>query len=259
MPFARTALPIRSQWCLNSATSWGSSVFGSIARKYPWLNELELEMLIRVGQSGHPSVRALIVGNEVMHRGDFSVEQYIQYIRRVKKSVKVPVATAELLHSWMEHPELADEVDILGVQIYPYWGGLTIEKAAANTLESVQQLQARFPGKQVILTEFGWPTDGGTIGDAVANPENAARYLKEVLPLLNINKIEYMYFAMTDEKWKQRDEGGPGPHWGLLYSNGQTKPAFRALLPASAVEDWCAQRERFISTEDYSTKSECRR
>ena len=176
----------------------------------------------------------MIAGNEVMHRGDFSVEQYIQYIRRVKQEVKVPVAIAELLHSWLEHPELAAEVDILGVQIYPYWGGLTIERAALNTLESVQQLQRKFPDKRVILTEFGWPTDGGTIGKATASGENAARYLREVIPLLNENKIEYMYFAMSDEKWKQRDEGGPGPNWGLLLSNGKVKPCFESLLPPAA-------------------------
>lgn len=207
---------------------------GAALGKYPWLNELELEMLIRVGRSGNRSVKAVIVGNEILHRGDFSVEQYVQYIRRVKQQVKLPVATAELLHSWLEHPELAAEVDILGVQIYPYWGGLTIELAAADTLKSVQLLQQKFPGKRVILTEFGWPTDGGTIGGATASAENAARYLREVIPLLNRHKIESIYFAMTDEKWKQRDEGGPGPHWGLLFSNGKVKPAFEALLPPRA-------------------------
>jgi exo-beta-1,3-glucanase (GH17 family) len=191
-------------------------------------------MLIRVGQKEHPSVQALIVGNEVLHRGDFSVQQYVEYIRRVKQKVRVPIATAELLHSWLEHPELANEVDIIGVQIYPFWGGLKIDEAAQNTLKSVQQLQARFPGKRVVLTEFGWPTDGGTIGDAAATPENAARYLREVIPLLNENHIEYMYFSLTDEKWKQGDEGGPGPHWGLLHANGQVKPVFQPLLPASA-------------------------
>ena len=170
---------------------------GAALGKYPWLNEMELEMLIRVGQSGNPSVEAVIVGNEVMHRGDFSLEQYIQYIGRVKQQVKVPVAIAELLHSWMEHPELAAEVDILGVQIYPYWGGLAIERAARNTLESVQQLQRQFPGKRVILTEFGWPTAGGTIGQATASDENAARYFREVIPMLNENKIEYMSVSYT--------------------------------------------------------------
>jgi exo-beta-1,3-glucanase (GH17 family) len=209
---------------------------GAALGKYPWLNDLELEMLIRVGQADHPSVQAVIVGNEVLHRGDFSVEQYIQYIRRVKKNVRVPVATAELLHSWLEHPELAEEVDILGVQIYPYWGGVAIEEAAANTLESVQQLKSRFPGKRVILTEFGWPADGGAVGGAIASPENAVRYVREVIPLLNENRIEYMVFALTDEKWKQGDEGGPGPHWGILRSDGQVKPGFRELLPPAAAE-----------------------
>ncbi len=207
---------------------------GAALGKYPWLNDLELEMLIRLGRHPNSRVKALIVGNEVMHRGDFSVEQYVQYIRSVKREVEVPVAIAELLHSWIEHPELAAEVDILGVQIYPYWGGLAIDAAAADTVESVQRLKRRYPGKTVILTEFGWPTAGGKIGAAVASPENAARYFREVIPALKENGIEYLYFAMTDEKWKQQDEGGPGAHWGLLRSDGTVKACFRDALPEKA-------------------------
>ncbi len=209
-------------------------IAGSALGPYPWLNDFEIEMLIRLGRGDNPRLKAVIVGNEVMHRGDFSVEQYIQYLRKVKAAVHVPVATAELLHTWLEHPELAAEVDILGVQIYPYWGGLSIDKAAADTLDRVRELQARHPDKRVILTEFGWPTAGGTIGGAEASPENTARYLREVLPLLDQAGIEYLYFAMTDEQWKSRDEGGPGPHWGLLTSDGQVKPELIPLFPQPA-------------------------
>ncbi|MFK7738577.1 MAG: glycosyl hydrolase family 17 protein [Pirellulaceae bacterium] len=207
---------------------------GAALGKYPWLNDSEIEMLIRIGTSENPRVKAVIVGNEVMHRGDFSIEQYIKYIRQVKRSVDIPVATAELLHTWFEHPELAEEVDILGVQIYPFWGGLGIDAAAQDTLMRVQELQAAHPGKRVMLTEFGWPTAGGNVGDAVASPENAARYFRETIPLLNKNGIEYFYFAMTDEDWKAGDEGGPGAHWGLLDSSGQVKPEYQSLLPDNA-------------------------
>ncbi|MEL6107794.1 MAG: glycosyl hydrolase family 17 protein [Planctomycetota bacterium] len=209
---------------------------GAALGKYPWLNDLELEMLVRAGQTPNVPIKALIVGNEVMHRHDFSVEQYIDYIRRVKEQVEVPVAIAELLHSWLEHPELADEVDVIGVQIYPYWGGVPIEDAAQNTLQSVQQLQARFPGKKVVLTEFGWPTAGGKLGGAEASPENAGRYFREVIPILEKNGIEFLYFAMTDEKWKSQDEGGPGSHWGLLRSDGTVKECFKTSVPAKASE-----------------------
>lgn len=207
---------------------------GAALGKYPWLNDMEIEMLIRVGQSNNSRVKAVIVGNEVMHRGDFSISQYIDYIRRVKRSVPVPVATAELLHTWFEHPELADEVDILGVQIYPYWGGLGIGAAAEDTVARVKELQAAHPDKRVMLTEFGWPTAGGNLGDAVASSENAARYFRETIPLLNENGIEYFYFAMTDEAWKEGDEGGPGANWGLLDSNGKVKSEFKSLLPNDA-------------------------
>lgn len=222
---------------------------GAALGKYPWLNDLELEMLIRIGKTENPSIRALIVGNEVLHRGDFSIEQYIQYVRKVKQQVRVPVATAELLHSWLEHPELAAEVDILGVQLYPYWGGVPIEQATASTLESIQELKNRFPDKPVILTEFGWPTDGGTLGGAVASPENAARYLKEMIPVLNREGIEYLYFAMTDEKWKEGDEGGPGAHWGLLKSDGTMKESFRGMF-SEEINKGMARPARQLSFED---------
>ncbi|MFN7873951.1 MAG: glycosyl hydrolase family 17 protein [Pirellula sp.] len=91
-------------------------------------------------------------------------------------------------------------------------------------------MRNRFLGKPVILTVFGWPKDGETLSGAVASPENAARYLKEMIPVLNREEIDYLYFAMTDKKWKEGDDGGPGSHWGLLKSDGTMKESFRSMF-----------------------------
>lgn len=195
-----------------------------------WQNDAQLELLERLADKPNSRIRAAIIGNEVLHRGDCTEAQLIDYIRRAKAKLTVPIAVVDTWKSWSEHPALANEVDICGVQIYPYWGGVPIEQATASTLESIQELKNRFPDKPVILTEFGWPTDGGTLGGAVASPENAARYLKEMIPALNREGIEYLYFAMTDEKWKEGDEGGPGAHWGLLKSDGTMKESFRGMF-----------------------------
>jgi hypothetical protein len=63
----------------------------------------------------------------------------------------------------MDHPELAAEVDILGVQIYPDWGGLAIDAAAANTVQSVKQLRRKFPGKPVGQTMLSRRAAGDSV------------------------------------------------------------------------------------------------
>ena len=87
------------------------------------------------------------------------------------------------------------------------------------------------------------------MGGAEASPENAARYVREVLPLLDENNIEYLYFAMADEKWKSQDEGGPGAHWGLLKSDGTVKESFKASMPKKAAAGM-KRRSRKMSFND---------
>lgn len=199
-----------------------------------WQNDAQLELLTHLLKKDNSSIKAVIVGNEVLHRGDCTESQLIESIRQVKSSTNIPVATADTWRAWTEHPKVAEEVDICGVQIYPYWEGLSIDGAAAYTVQRVLDVKKLYPSKRVILTEFGWPTHGESIGLAHATSENAARYLREVIPLLEQNGIEYYYFAIWDENWKVGPEGSVGAHWGLFYSNGSVKPEFEMLLPRHA-------------------------
>jgi len=49
--------------------------------------------------------------------------ELIEYIREVKKRTWKPVSTAETWDIWVDHPELAAEVDYIAVHILPYWEG----------------------------------------------------------------------------------------------------------------------------------------
>ncbi len=197
-----------------------------------WQNDAQIELLIHLAKSGNQRIKTLIVGNEVLHRGDCTEPQLIEYIRQVKAATEIPVASADTWRAWTEHPKLAHEVDVCGVQIYPYWEGHSIEGAAAYTVQRVLDVQKMYPTKRIVLTEFGWPTQGESLGEAHASPENAARYLREVIPLLEQAGIEYYYFSIWDEKWKVGPEGNVGAHWGLFTSNGEVKSEFESLLPS---------------------------
>jgi len=120
-----------------------------------WQNDAQLELLTHLAAGKNPRIKAVIVGNEVLHRGDCTESQLIDYVRKAKASIDVPVAVADTWRAWMEHPDLASEVDICGVQIYPYWEGRSIDGAAEYTLQRVRDVQRQYPRKRVVLTEFG--------------------------------------------------------------------------------------------------------
>ena len=77
---------------------------------------------------------------------------------------------------------------------YPFWGKTHIDNAAAAFMSSINALKAVSGGKQVLISETGWPTDGGTNGSAVPNEENAARYFEQIREWSLSTGTQVLYF-----------------------------------------------------------------
>jgi len=211
-------------------------------------NEREIQCLIRIANQNLSCVKGLIVGNEVLLRGDVSEDELIEYIRRVKDNTTIPVSTAEIWSTWLEHPQLAENVDFIIVHIHPYWEGypygenqlhlegIPVSGAAEHVVEKWREVKEKYPDKTVIIGETGWPTQGESNGDAVPSEENQRIFLSEFLELADKNGIQYFYFEVFDEKWKEKFEEVVGAHWGLYYSNGTLKPLLYELTPIEAGE-----------------------
>ena len=61
-------------------------------------NEREVEALVELARDSH-NVTRILVGNETLLRGDVTMEQLVNYIRRVRTQVSVPVSTDMILSS----------------------------------------------------------------------------------------------------------------------------------------------------------------
>src|SRR2546430_473221 len=81
-------------------------------------NELQLRTAVALA-STHINVVRVIIGNEVLFRGDLPIEQLEAYLDRARAAIEQPVGTAETWHGWIEHPELAQHVDFIGVHRQP--------------------------------------------------------------------------------------------------------------------------------------------
>ena len=170
------------------------------------------------------AVHAVIVGSEVLLRGDLSESQLLADIEQVRDKLtnKVPITTAEIPEQWLQHPDLASKTDFITVHIYPFWEGVSINAAIQALDSAYERVKATFPDKQVVIGETGWPSAGPAHGAAVPSAANQARYLINFINWAQAKNVQYFYFEAFDEGWKINEEG-VGTHWGLYQSDSTSK------------------------------------
>jgi exo-beta-1,3-glucanase (GH17 family) len=188
------------------------------------------------------AIRALIVGNETLLRGEMSGADLARTIRSVKAQVKVPVTYADVWEFWLRNPEVAAAVDFITIHILPYWEDFPIPAAqAAAHVEAIRErVAAAFPGKEIVIGEVGWPSAGRMREGALPSPANQARVIQDVLALAKRENFKVNVIESFDAPWKRAQEGTVGGHWGLLYGTSRT-PKFVWGEAVSNHADWILQ------------------
>ena len=171
------------------------------------------------------NVNAIVVGNETIYRGEQKVEDLIELIKQVKKSVNVPVTTGEIWNIWRDNPELASSVDFIAAHVLPYWENFTDKQAVDQAVYLYQLLREKFPGKRVVIAEFGWPSAGYNLKNAEPGPFEQASVLRNFVTRAEAMGMEYNIVEAIDQPWKFF-EGGVGPYWGILDASREPKFAW---------------------------------
>ena len=186
------------------------------------LNEKEIEGLITLGKEGCVDIAA--VGNEVMYRGDLTEDQLLDYINRVKEALpNIPVGYVDAYYEFSHRPRITAACDVILTNCYPYWEGCPIEHSLNHMKSMFDSAKNASQGKRVIITETGWPSEGGSLKGAIASNENAMKYFIETTSWCKQNNIEIFYFSSFDESWKVGPEGEVGSYWGLWDKNEKLK------------------------------------
>jgi exo-beta-1,3-glucanase (GH17 family)/cellulose synthase/poly-beta-1,6-N-acetylglucosamine synthase-like glycosyltransferase len=185
-------------------------------------NEREVLSAIELAKR-NGNVNGIVVGNETLYRGEQKIEDLIKLIQRVKGSVNVPVTTGEIWNIWLEHPELASSVDFIAAHILPYWEGFSEKQAVDQALIIYQKLRDAFPGKRIVIAEFGWPSAGYNLKKGMPGPFEQAVTLRNFVSRAEAIGMEYNIVEAIDQPWKFF-EGGVGPYWGIL--NAAREPKF---------------------------------
>ena len=183
-------------------------------------NSAQISTGIRLARQYPSTITALVVGNEVLLRGEMTQSDLAATIRLVKAQVTVPVTYADVWEFWLRYREIYDAVDFVTIHILPYWEDFPIRaKYAAAHVDAIRRRMAvAFPGKEILVGETGWPSHGRMRDAALPSRTNQARVVSEILDLAKRENFRVNLIEAYDQPWKRQLEGTVGGYWGLFDS-----------------------------------------
>jgi glucan 1,3-beta-glucosidase len=208
----------------------------------PDLTRKQIETGIALAKRFPDVIEAIVVGNEVLLRGEMGAPELARTIREVKAQVPMPVTYADVWEFWLRNREVAAAVDFITIHILPYWEDFPIPaRDAARHVDAIRkQVATAFPGREIFLGEFGWPSAGRMREGALPSPANQARTIQEVLALAKRENYRANLIEAYDQPWKRQLEGTVGGHWGL-YDAYRRQAKFAWGTPVSNHPDWLWQ------------------
>jgi GPH family glycoside/pentoside/hexuronide:cation symporter len=217
-----------TQWVRSFSCTQGNELIPKVARDKglktmagAWIshdkerNEREINALVQLAEAGMVDIAS--VGNEVLQRKELSEQEIIQYLQRVRALLPkhIPLGYVDAYYHFLDKPALVEACDVILINCYPFWEGADIDHA----LQYMQQMYALTKeiaqGKEVIITETGWPSKGQSVQAAVPSASNAMKYFINTQQWATDKNIELFYFSSFDESWKIHHEGEVGTQWGL--------------------------------------------
>ena len=201
------------------------------------------------------NILGILVGNEDYNTSGAS-EIINKYLIQIKSDApNVPVSSAQTTDFWLNDPNaltLASKCDFIAVNIYPNWnwnnpdtnnqpqlqsrtltpesGALSPQQGFENFQNQYNAIAAKYPGKQVVVTETGWPTTYGWVVNVPYQPkqyqvglDNAQSYLKLIKDWSDKNKVVVYYYSMFDDWYGVNTTSQYNMHFGLLDTYRNTK------------------------------------
>src|SRR5881394_3414286 len=189
-----------------------------------WLSSNRIKNLAQISiavglTKEYPGViTALVVGNEVLLRGEMTTAELAANIRAVKAQVTIPVTYADVWEYWLRNREVYEAVDFVTIHILPYWEDMPVRaKFAATHVDAIRKRMAvAFPGKEILVGETGWPSQGRMREGALPSRANQARVVSEILDLAKKEGFRVNLIEAYDQPWKRQLEGTVGGFWGLI-------------------------------------------
>ncbi|MBT3272109.1 MAG: GNAT family N-acetyltransferase, partial [Spirochaetales bacterium] len=196
----------------------------------------QLETMITRDRN-HPSVILWSVSNETNEEHEEVCESNRDLIKfaRMLDSSRLCVHVS---NHWRTHPNFAED-DIICINAYPSieWDkngrlpGASLDSSKAAWQENLAKLANDFPGKPILVTEFGYCSIAGTKGNSFGEDEHA-RVIEAEFPAITSEKrvCGALIWCWADHLWPAgRFLGGmPVSPFGVVSRSRRTLEPYRA-------------------------------
>lgn len=186
-------------------------------------NRAEIDAVVALANRYPQAISAVVVGNEVLLRGELSAGDLGQIMHEVKAKVPVPVTYADVWEYWLRNRDLAAVADFITIHILPYWEDDPV--AARDAGDHVDSIRARvasaFPGRDILIGEVGWPSQGRMRHGALPSPSNQARVIADILARAERQGYRINVIEAFDQPWKRALEGTVGGYWGVFAASSR--------------------------------------
>jgi exo-beta-1,3-glucanase (GH17 family) len=205
-------------------------------------NRRQVDTVVALARAFPNTISAVIVGNEVLLRGDLSVGDLEGAIRTVKSQVSMAVTYADVWEFWLRNRDLQSAVDFVTIHILPYWEDfpLPASVAAAHVDAIRKQVAAAIPNKEIFVGEVGWPSAGRMREAALPSPSNQARVISETMTLAQREDFRVNVIEAFNQPWKRWLEGATGGYWGI-FDRATAAPKFAFSGIVSDHPQWLLQ------------------
>uniref|UniRef100_K3WG37 glucan endo-1,3-beta-D-glucosidase n=1 Tax=Globisporangium ultimum (strain ATCC 200006 / CBS 805.95 / DAOM BR144) TaxID=431595 RepID=K3WG37_GLOUD len=178
------------------------------------------------------------VGSEAVYRKDITAEQSIKYLKDFKSvlsdnKISTPVSITDIVDVLTAYPDMVAASDVVTANQFPFWEKIEADKAVAQFKTRFAPLVKLAAGKEVVISETGWPTAGVSSNASAATPEAAGRYLNDFYLLAKEQGWKYYYFAGFDTPYKAVQAQEPDTvesYFGIFGTDGKMKTAYDTLV-----------------------------
>lgn len=176
---------------------------------------------VQATSRGWSAVHTIAIGNELVNSGQqtpSAIISAVNYARSWLQSnasgYKGYVVSVDTLVAVLGNPSLCDASDYLAVNSHPFWdGGVQPGNSGPWLQQQIQALQSKCNnGKQILITETGWPTEGQSFQSCVPSVSNQVAAIKSIVQLL---ASQVLMFTTYNDYWKDPGPYGVEQHWGI--------------------------------------------
>ena len=183
----------------------------------------EVQLIIDAAKNNWDAIDTISIGNEVINSGTGTVDEVVSAVNTARSLLKAAgyngkVVTVDTFNQIIANPQLCQVSDFAAANCHAFFdSSISADQAGSYVKEQAQRVQQACGGKDTVITESGWPSNGDSNGAAVPSEANQQAAISSLRSAFSSNLV---LFSAFNDVWKQNFDGSfNAEHYWGIYGN----------------------------------------